>query len=252
MAVGLMSSTAAGAAGQATSAQPRVLLIIPCFNEERSVGAVLEEIAALGRGYDAVVVDDGSTDGTYAAASAQSRTLRLTENLGIGGAVQTGIKFAARNGYDFCVQIDGDGQHPPGEVVRLIESYRVRPFNLVVGSRFLCDGGLRPSGLRWLGSRMIAWTIMKLFRSGRITDPTSGMRLMDRSAIDFFSARYPSDFPEPISLAWALRSGLTVGETAVNMRSREHGRSSIAGWKAIAYMVRVLSYIALARVAKVR
>ena len=229
---------------------PRILLIIPCYNEEASVGDVLNEIARTGRSYHTLVVDDGSTDGTFAIASGRSPVARLRQNLGIGGAVQTGIKYAARNAYDFCIQIDGDGQHDPKEIEVLLNAYEKHRLNVVIGSRFIANAGFRSTKLRRFGIRLITIALNNLFASGQITDPTSGMRLLDRRAIAFFAQRYPMDFPEPISLAWAMRAGLKVGETPVAMRARETGVSSIDGFKTVNYMIRVLGYILLARLTR--
>jgi hypothetical protein len=230
--------------------QPRILLIIPCYNEAASIGAVLVEVARTGRGYHTLVVDDGSTDATSAVASTHSPVARLPQNLGIGGAVQTGIKYAARNAYDFCIQIDGDGQHDPREIEVLLNAHDRQGANIVVGSRFIGNAGFRSTRLRRLGIRLIAFALNNLFAGGHITDPTSGMRLLDRHAIAFFAQRYPMDFPEPISLAWAMRAGLKIDEAPVAMRAREAGVSSIDGLKTVNYMIRVLGYILLARLAR--
>lgn len=232
------------------STPQRILLVIPCFNEERAITPLLREIAAIGAPWETLVVDDGSNDDTFRAASALSPTVRLVANLGIGGAVQTGIRYAARHGFDFCVQIDGDGQHPPAEVTKLLGAYTALPRSIIVGSRYLENDGFRSTWPRRLGTRAIARTLALLFPGASISDPTSGMRLLDRAAIRLFAHRYPHDFPEPISLAWALRAGLSVSEVSVNMRAREHGTSSIAGIGSIAYMARVLGYIVLARLSR--
>lgn len=225
----------------------RVLLVIPCFNEGGVIGKLLDEIRDLNREYDTLVIDDGSSDNSYVEASLRSCTVRMVTNLGIGGAVQTGIKYAHRKGYDFCVQIDGDGQHPPDQVAHLLDTYSRHPTNIVIGSRYLNNEGFRSTWARRFGSAAIAMTLRLFFTRVRVTDPTSGMRLIDRRAMALFSRHYPHDFPEPISLAWALRNGLTLGETSVWMRSRERGDSSIIGIKTLSYMVRVLCYIVLAR-----
>ena len=230
---------------------PRILLIIPCFNEEASIGGLLGEIAATGRGYHTLVVDDGSSDATSAVASCRSQVARLAQNLGIGGAVQTGIKYAARRDYDFCIQIDGDGQHDPRAIETLLNAYRKHPTNITIGSRFIDHAGFCSTRMRRAGIRLIVLALNGLFSSGgRITDPTSGMRLLDRAAIAFFAKAYPADFPEPISLAWAMRAGLTVNEVPIEMRARETGVSSIDGLKSASYMIRVLGYILLARLVR--
>jgi glycosyltransferase involved in cell wall biosynthesis len=226
---------------------PRVLIIIPCFNEQGAVAALLNELRACRQSYKTIVIDDGSQDATYLIASQLSPTVKLLRNLGIGGAVQTGIKYAQSNGFDFCVQIDGDGQHPPSEVSKLMQAYCDMPRSVIIGSRYLNHDTFRSTWARRLGGRSIAWTLNILFPKSFVTDPTSGMRLMDREAINFFAEHYPQDFPEPISIAWALKEGFSVGEVPVQMRAREHGKSSIIGLKPIIYIFRVLGYIILAR-----
>lgn len=226
---------------------PRVLIIIPCYNEQGAISALLEEVSACRQGYETIVIDDGSRDETYQVARRLSPTVKLLRNLGIGGAVQTGIKYAQSNDFDFCVQIDGDGQHPPSEVTKLMHAYRETPRSIIIGSRYLQHDTFRSTWARRFGGQAIAWALNTLFSHCAVTDPTSGMRLMDRKAIEFFAGHYPHDFPEPISLAWALKEGLSVGEVPVQMRAREHGNSSIVGLKPIIYMLRVLGYIVLAR-----
>lgn len=229
----------------------RILIIIPCYNEQSAIADLLAEISGCQQGYESIVIDDGSCDETYQIARRFSPTVKLLRNLGIGGAVQTGIKYAQSKGFDFCVQIDGDGQHPPAEVVKLLQAYREVPRSIIIGSRYLRHDTFRSTLARRFGGHVIAWTLNTLFSQCAVTDPTSGMRLMDRNAIEFFASHYPHDFPEPISLAWALREGLSVGEVPVNMRARKHGNSSIVGIKPIIYMFRVLGYILLARLVRV-
>ena len=225
----------------------RILIIIPCYNEQGAIAGLLQEIAACRQGYETIVVDDNSQDSTYEIARRFSPIVRLMKNLGIGGAVQTGIKYAYNKGFDLCVQIDGDGQHHPGEIAKLLEAYRQMPRSIIIGSRYLQNDTFRSTYVRRFGGQIIAGTLNALFPRCSVTDPTSGMRLMDRNAIEFFANHYPHDFPEPISLAWALRKGFTVGEVQVKMRTRAHGNSSIAGLKPLSYMFRVLGYIVLAR-----
>lgn len=225
----------------------RVLLIIPCFNEQESIVPLLAEISQFCPGHEVLVIDDGSLDDTFRVAQAKAPTISLVRNLGIGGAVQTGIKYAQRHNFDFCVQIDGDGQHPPSQVFKLLEAYAREPAAITIGSRFLNHDTFRSTWSRRIGGKTIAHALSYLFPGCKISDPTSGMRLMDRQAIAFFARHYPHDFPEPISLAWALRAGMRVRDVPVEMRAREYGQSSIAGLKPLAYMFRVLGYIVLAR-----
>lgn len=227
--------------------EPRVLIIIPCYNEQRAIAALLNEVTACPQNYATIVIDDGSQDATYQVAHQLSPTVKLLKNLGIGGAVQTGIQYAQREGFDFCVQIDGDGQHPPKEISKLLQTYREHPRSIIIGSRYLQNDTFRSTWARRFGGRTIAGTLNTLFSQCAVTDPTSGMRLMDRKAIEFFAQYYPHDFPEPISLAWALKEGFSIGEVSVQMRAREHGNSSISGFKPIIYILRVFGYIVLAK-----
>jgi len=226
---------------------PRVLLIVPCYNEQESIASVLREIAICGN-YAVIVIDDGSCDGTFQTASKLAPTVRLLRNLGIGGAVQTGLKYGESQGYDICIQIDGDGQHPPSEIEKLLDAYQKTHLSIIVGSRYLLNDSFRSTSARRMGSYIIARFLHLLFPNFHLSDPTSGMRLMDRRAIEFFSRQYPADFPEPISLAWALQNGLSIGEVSVKMRAREHGNSSIFGLRSLTYMIRVLGNILLTRI----
>lgn len=232
----------------------RLLVIIPAFNEQEALGGVLAEIAELrgraqaelGGSIEAVVVDDGSADRTAAVARAGgARVLALCKNLGIGGAVQSGLRLAYREGFDFAAQIDGDGQHPPAELRRLLAPARAPGApDLIVGTRYReAAGGFRSTPLRRLGS---AWLRLVLRLVGvRVTDPTSGFRLYGPRALALFDETYPYDFPEPESLAVARAAGLGLGEVPVQMRERQGGRSSIAGLSTIYYMLKVTLAVAL-------
>ncbi len=230
----------------------RLLVIIPAFNEQEALGGLLDEIRAaatpeLGVAIEAVVVDDGSADHTAAVARAGgARVLALCRNLGIGGAVQSGLRLAYREGFDFAAQIDGDGQHPPAELRRLLEPARASGApDLIVGTRYREPGsGFRSTPLRRLGS---AWLRMVLRLVGvRVTDPTSGFRLYGPRALGLFDETYPYDFPEPESLAVARAAGLAIAEVPVTMRERQGGRSSISGFSSIYYMLKVTLAVALA------
>jgi len=225
----------------------RLLLVIPAFNEQASLGGLLAEIKALpkadGVEIDAVVVDDGSSDRTHEVARENgARVLRLCRNLGIGGAVQAGIQLAHREGFDAAVQMDGDGQHPPAELVKLIAGHEGS--DLIVGTRFRDKNNFRSTALRRLGS----WWLKVILRFARIriSDPTSGFRLYGTRALKLFAATYPYDFPEPESLAMARAAGLTVTEVPVTMRERQGGTSSISGYTSIYYMLKVTLAVVLA------
>lgn len=225
----------------------KLLLIIPCYNEEGSVSSLLREIGKLGIACDPLVIDDGSRDSTSAEAKPLSRCVTLLQNLGIGGAVQTGIRYAYQNGYDLCMQVDGDGQHPPDQIPVILRAWQEKPANMVIGSRYLGKGGFRSTLARRTGSSILSLVMGLLFDGIRFTDPTSGMRLMDSKAMRLFYNHYPFDYPEPISIVWALRCGLTIREVAVAMRAREQGVSSIRGLKPLLYMIRVVFYIVMGR-----
>ena len=230
----------------------KLLIIIPCYNEQDSINDLLKEISSIDINHDILVIDDGSLDDTFSIASKQSRVIKLIQNLGIGGAVQTGFKYAHYNKYEFCIQIDGDGQHDPKEIKRLFTYQARTASSITVGSRYIENDSFQSTFARRSGSKLISFFLKLLFKGTNITDPTSGMRLMDTKAIKFFKDNYPYDFPEPISLAWALKENMTVSETSVKMREREYGKSSITGLKSLIYMIRVIGYIVLARFIKIK
>jgi hypothetical protein len=220
----------------------RVLVVVPALNEEEAIGGLLDELRAHAGAvpFDVAVIDDGSTDHTAAIAAARgARVLRLCRNLGIGGAVQAGIRLAQREGYDAALQVDGDGQHPPSEVPRLLAALQQPEApDVVVGSRYLTPGGYRSTLLRRLGGWWLAlW--LRLVAGVKVSDPTSGFRAYGPRALLLYERDYPYDFPEPESLATAAAAGLVVAEAPVTMRQRQGGRSSIGGFRAFYYMVKV-------------
>ncbi len=217
----------------------RAVAIVPAFNEARSLPIVLEELRDVVPGCHLCVVDDGSSDRTAEVAAAVGATvLRCPVNLGIGGAVQTGYLWAREHGYQVAVQLDGDGQHDPRSVPALLAPIQDGTAHLVVGSRFLGRGGFRSTVLRRLGIRYLS-LFLRLRCGARVSDPTSGFRAAGRSAIELFASGYPSDYPEPESIALAVRSGLRVTEVPVLMRERAHGRSSIGALRTLYYLVKV-------------
>lgn len=221
----------------------KLLVIVPCYNEQNSIGGLIKELSNIEIKNDLIVIDDGSIDQTYIIASKSANTINLNRNMGIGVAVQTGIKYAKYNDYDLCIQIDGDGQHDPNEIIKLINEMNNNKSSIVIGSRYLDNKSFKSTFIRRKGTYLIASLINMLFTKNFITDPTSGMRLMDKKAINLFSKKYPRDYPEPISLCWALKKGLVISEVSVSMRSRKYGYSSIRGFKIIGYMFKVLVYI---------
>ena len=220
----------------------RVLAIIPAFNEERSLPSVVEGLRRAVPHVDVCVVDDGSTDGTAAAARSLGVVLlSLPVNLGIGGAVQAGYRWARDHGYDVAVQVDGDGQHDPRYLPALVEAVAAGRGGLAVGSRFVGPrepGAFRSTWQRRMGIRYLSW-MLRLRCGARVTDPTSGFRAAGRPAIELFARSYPPDYPEPESIAVAARAGLPVVEVPVRMAERLHGESSIGAWRSFYYLVKV-------------
>lgn len=222
----------------------RVLVIIPAYNEAASILDTVRSVESAG--YDYVVVNDGSTDDTLAVCHANGlNVLNLPQNLGIGGAVQAGHKYAQRHGYDVDVQVDGDGQHDPAYISTLIDAL-LNGHDLVIGSRFLgVTEGFKSTWLRRVGITWLSKEI-ELLTGKMITDPTSGFRACGKRAIDLFCRAYPSDYPEPESIAVALQSGFSVSEVPVEMRERQGGKSSIGGFSSVYYMVKVSLAILIA------
>ena len=228
----------------------RILAIVPCYNEQGTIRTLAIELSRLPE-LTVLVIDDCSTDSTRNEAAGLDicHVASLKRNLGIGGAVQTGILYALQEDYDFCVQVDGDGQHPPHEISKLLDRQRETGSNIVIGSRYLESMGFQSTRLRRMGIRLIRFALSVGFTRTLISDPTSGFRLMDRKAIELFARNYPYDFPEPISVAWALRRGLSISEVPVEMRERVCNTSSITGMKTAIYMLRVIGYIVLYMIA---
>jgi len=217
----------------------KLLVIVPAYNEAKNLPFVVTSLRRYAPECDVAVVDDGSTDQTATVAAALGAcVLRSSINLGIGGAVQTGYLWARDQGYDAAIQIDGDGQHDPRFIRDVLVPIERGEAEIVIGSRFLGEEGFRSTALRRAGIRYLAW-ILRVRCGARVTDPTSGFRAAGRAALELFAQRYPSDYPEPESIGIATRAGLRVREVSVQMREREHGRSSIDAWRTIYYLIKV-------------
>jgi glycosyltransferase involved in cell wall biosynthesis len=233
-------STSSGRPPDSTT--PRIAVIVPAYNEERSIAAVVEAVHAHDERLVIIVINDGSSDDTEAAARGTGRAtvVNLPVNLGIGGAVQTGFMYAAAHGFDIAVQIDGDGQHNPWEVDGLIEPILAGEADVVIGSRF-CEQreGFKSTFVRRLGIRLFELVGSLLIRQ-RITDSTSGFRAYNRRAIEFLSTRYPQDYPEPEAVILLGKNGFSIKEVFVTMSERRDGLSSISGLASLYYMIKVL------------
>jgi hypothetical protein len=220
--------------------EKNILVIIPAYNEEGSVGKVVEEVKTQLPGMDALVVNDGSSDLTSEIAQSKGAiVLDLPFNLGIGGAMQSGYKYAYEKGYDIAIQVDGDGQHDPREIPKLLHVLDEEKADVVIGSRFIGDSEYKSSVMRRLGSLILSKAISMVVGQ-KLTDPTSGFRAANRRAIQLFSANYPQDYPEPEAMVLLHQCGLKMKEIPVRINQRYSGESSITKIRSIYYMVKVL------------
>lgn len=222
----------------------KTLVVVPAYNESANIEAVVGRL--IDAGYDYIVVNDGSSDTTADICRARGfNFLDLKENLGIGGAIQAGHKYALANGYDVDIQFDGDGQHDVNcipDLLKLIEGGA----DLAIGSRFLEPGeGFKSTFMRRVGIKWMS-AVIYLVSGLRVTDPTSGFRATGRKALKAFSDDYPADYPEPEAIVVAKKKGMTIAETQVTMHERQGGRSSIGAISSIYYMIKVTFAVVLA------
>ncbi len=219
----------------------RRIAIVPAFNEARNIGRVVDELRQFDGGFDVVVVSDGSTDATAEVARAHgAHVVKLPFNLGIGGAVQTGFRYAWENGYELAVRCDGDGQHDPAELPKVLAPVIAGDADIVVGSRFAADtDGYRSSRTRRVGIHLLAWVVSRIVGQ-RVTDTTSGFQALNREGIALFARDYPHDYPEVEATVMVFRHRLRLREVPVTMRERDGGRSSITTLRSVYYMVKVL------------
>ena len=219
----------------------RVVAIVPAWNEAGAIGGVVDEILAFDPSMDVVVVDDASSDETADVAESHRATvLRLPFNVGIGGAVQTGFRYARDESYEIAVRLDGDGQHVAFELEKLLGPVRTGEADLVIGSRFIDPSGTyRPPFARRMGIRVFA-RLVSLLGGQKVTDTTSGFSAMNRAGIELFALEYPHDYPEVEATLVALRSGLRLKQVQVEMRERQAGTSSITFIRSLYYIVKVM------------
>jgi glycosyltransferase involved in cell wall biosynthesis len=224
----------------------RVLVVVPAWNEEATVAVTVHSLRSAHPDYDVLVVDDGSGDRTaQVAASAGALVCRLPFNLGVGGAMRTGYRYAVRHDYDVAAQVDADGQHDPFYLPRMIE--RLDEADIVIGARFAGEGDYRVGMARGLAMRLLAGTLSRLGRS-RLTDVTSGFRVVNRRAMALFAVHYPAEYLGDTveSLVIALRTGCTVCQEPVAMRPRAGGTASQTPFRATLYLVRAAMALGLA------
>jgi hypothetical protein len=229
-----------------------ILVIIPAYNEERNIANVIADLKSLDIVLDIVVINDGSRDRTsrIARSSGQAQVIDLPKNLGIGGAVQTGFKYAARNSYEIAIQFDGDGQHLAVEIPKLLKALQARETSMVIGSRFLDEqAGYRSTFVRRIGIRLFR-VVNSVLIGRRITDNTSGFRAYDHRAIVFLSRHYPVDYPEPEAVILLGRNRFGIAEVYTRMAERQGGGSSIAGVTGLYYMIKVLLAILMTALRK--
>ncbi|HGI0869952.1 TPA: glycosyltransferase family 2 protein [Streptococcus pyogenes] len=223
------------------------LIIIPAYNESSNIVNTIRTIESDAPDFDYIIIDDCSTDNTLAICQKQGfNVISLPINLGIGGAVQTGYRYAQRCGYDVAVQVDGDGQHNPWYLEKMVEVLVQSSVNMVIGSRFITKEGFQSSFARRIGIKYFTWLIA-LLTGKKITDATSGLRLIDRSLIERFANHYPDDYPEPETVVDVLVSHFKVKEIPVVMNERQGGVSSISLTKSVYYMIKVTLAILVVR-----
>lgn len=233
----------------------KLLIIIPCYNEQASLPALLtavDELNLPGYAITPLVINDCSADDTVAVARKHNvKVLDLPINLGIGGAVQSGLLYAFNNKFDLAVQMDGDGQHPPKELIKLLSCREAKQANLVIGSRFIERQGFQSSFTRRLGIAYF-YRLNHFFTGQRIFDSTSGYRLFDRKAIALAADYYPDDYPEPESLVYFAKAGLRIHETPVIMAGRAGGQSSIGNLTSLYYCIKVTIAMFFSAIRKIR
>ncbi|WP_127582230.1 glycosyltransferase family 2 protein [Paenibacillus koleovorans] len=219
----------------------KILIVVPAFNEQNNILKVIWDIREHVPEADILIVNDCSTDQTSSTARKAEgvKVVDLPYNLGIGGAVQTGFKYAYAQGYDYVVQIDGDGQHPPKEVDKLYGAMLRTGADMVIGSRFLDIKSFRTSWTRRLGIRVF-YVLFRILIQTKVTDGTSGFRMYSRKGMELLSRHYSDDYPEPDAVIVLKKNGLKIHEIGVEMRHREHGKSSITPLKSLYYMAKVI------------
>ena len=230
---------------------PKVLIIIPAYNESEAISGVLTALREQTPDYDVLVVNDGSTDNTADVVRRHPgvNLVQLPFNMGIGSTVQTGYKYAVHNGYDIAVQCDADGQHPVHQLPKIINAVLEGKGDMVIGSRYVADTDYVPSFFRRVGKSLLS-RIVDSVVGGGITDTTSGFRAMNRAVFKTFARTYPDDYPEAEALVIMHKHGLKAVEVPVDMQPRQGGESSINATRAAYYIIKVSLAIFIGKVKK--
>lgn len=223
----------------------KVMVAIPAYNEEKNIYCVVESVKFHHPEVDVVVINDGSRDNTcFEAQRAGAYVINLPQNLGIGGAVQTGYIYASRKGYDIVIQLDGDGQHNPKDLSKLINVIGRDEADMVIGSRFVRKTEYESSRMRRLGINFFS-RFVSLVCGRDFYDTTSGYRAVNKKVIELFSRYYPRDYPEVETIVYASKRGIRIEEVSVDMDKRQGGKSSITPLKSVYYMIKVTCAILL-------
>ena len=226
----------------------KTLIIIPAYNESENIEKVVASIKKDCPECDYLIVNDCSTDNTVEICKNNNfNYIDLCCNLGIGGGVQSGYIYAYRNGYDCAIQIDGDGQHDPAYISKIIEPIEKGEADVVIGSRFIEKEGFQSSGMRRFGINFLS-ALIHFVCGANVKDVTSGFRAANRKFIEFFSKDYADDYPEPEAIVACKLRGARIVEAPVVMREREGGVSSISPFKSVYYMIKVSLAILLYRI----
>lgn len=221
----------------------RIAAIVPAYNEEKAVADVVSDINSVAIKHqlniDVIVINDCSTDSTSEILfGLKCIALELPINLGIGGAVQTGFKYAFENNYDYAIQIDGDGQHPATEIPKLVKEAIDKKYNIVIGSRFISKEGYQSSSVRRFGINYFK-RLNQFLVGVTVNDSTSGLRLIDKKVLSLVSEYYPDEYPEPEAIILYSLNNFKIGEVAVAMKERQGGVSSIGAVSSVYYMFKV-------------
>jgi glycosyltransferase involved in cell wall biosynthesis len=217
---------------------PKILAIIPCYNEAGAIGELLREFQTIDFPCDTLVIDDGSSDDTQRIAQQYSKVLRMEKNQGIATAMRSGISYALEHGYDLCIQVDGDGQHIPSEIPKITRTLQTTRANITIGSRYAAHFPFQCK-LRRIAGILLSFELELLFKK-RLYDPLSGMRMMDRTAMQYFANHLRNDHLDAEIVPLALKQNLSITEIPVRMRLRMNGVSHLNGLSGVKFMLRLV------------